>query len=193
MFLSRLITWSLVIGLAILPVSQAAARTIEGVQFPESLRAGPREMNLQGAGLLRYKVIFRGYVAALYQQAPISPDTNGSQDKARRLEIEYFWDIPANEFQKATVEGIRKNTDAEKYESLRDQIDTFNQFYRDVESGDRYSLTYLPDRGTELALNGEPLGTMPGQNFATALFGIWLGDQPLDESLKKKLLGEETS
>jgi len=168
----------------------AEARTIEGVRFPEAVRAGSSEMRLQGAGLLRYKVIFRGYVAALYQQAP-RPDAD--TPSARRLEIEYFWDIPAGEFQKATVEGIRKNSDPENFEQLREQIDTFNQFYRDIESGDRYSLTYLPERGTELALNGEPLGTMPGVEFASALFGIWLGEQPLDETLKKKLLGEKLS
>ena len=80
-----------------------------------------------------------------------------------------------------------------KLQKLRQQIDTFNQFYRDIESGDRYSLTYLPERGTELALNGEPLGTMPGDEFASALFGIWLGEKPLDETLKKKLLGEKLS
>ena len=168
----------------------ADARTIEGVRFPEAVRAGTSEMRLQGAGLLRYKVIFRGYVAALYQQAP-RPDAD--TPSARRLEIEYFWDIPADEFQKATVEGVRKNTDPANFAKLRQQIDTFNQFYRDIESGDRYSLTYLPERGTELALNGEPLGTVPGEDFASALFGIWLGEQPLDETLKKKLLGEKLS
>ena len=168
----------------------ADARTIEGIRFPEAVEAGSREMRLQGAGLLRYKVIFRGYVAALYQQAP-RPDAEAPS--AKRLEIEYFWDIPAGEFQKATVEGMRKNSDPENFAKLRQQIDTFNQFYRDIESGDRYSLTYLPERGTELALNGEPLGTMPGEDFARALFGIWLGEQPLDETLKKKLLGEKLS
>jgi len=173
-----------------LAVGSAEARTLEGIEFPESFRAGAREMKLRGAGLLRYKVLFRGYVAAFYQQESRPLE---SSPIAQRLEIEYFWDIPADEFQKATVEGIRRNTNAASFETLRAQIDTFNKFYRDIQSGDRYSLTYLPDRGTELALNGKPLGMMQGEAFATALFGIWLGEQPLDESLKSKLLGEEIS
>ena len=174
----------------VVAVDPAAARTIEGVQFPESVRAGTSQMKLRGVGLLRYKVLFRGYVAALYQE---EPHANDGDKQARRLEIEYFWDIPAGEFQKATVEGMRKNSEPKNFERMREQIDEFNQFYRDVASGDRYSLTYLPDQGTELALNGEPLGMMPGDDFATALFGIWLGEQPLDQGLKKKLLGEELS
>ena len=97
----------------------AEARTISGVRFPEAVQAGSSEMRLQGAGLLRYKVIFRGYVAALYQQAP-RPDAD--TPAARRLEIEYFWDIPAGEFQKATVEGMRKNSDPENFAKLRNAV-----------------------------------------------------------------------
>jgi chalcone isomerase-like protein len=58
-----------------------------------------------------------------------------------------------------------------------------------VSPGDRYALTYVPDVGTELRLNEESLATIPGEDFAEAYFGIWLGDQPLDEGLRDKLLG----
>jgi hypothetical protein len=54
--------------------------------------------------------------------------------------------------------------------------------------GDRYALTYLPGVGTELSLNGRPLGTIPGEDFAAALFSIWLGPHPLDDDLKRTLL-----
>ena len=40
-----------------LAVGSAEARTLEGIEFPESFRAGAREMKLRGAGLLRYKVL----------------------------------------------------------------------------------------------------------------------------------------
>jgi hypothetical protein len=57
-----------------------------------------------------------------------------------------------------------------------------------VEPGDRYSLTYVPGVGTELARNGEPLGVVPGAEFSSALFAIWLGDEALDEPLREQLL-----
>ena len=61
--------------------------------------------------------------------------------------------------------------------------------YRDVEEGDRYRLTYSPGVGTTVALNGEPLGTIPGADFAADYFGIWLGEEPLDRSFRDQVLG----
>jgi hypothetical protein len=49
-------------------------------------------------------------------------------------------------------------------------------------------LTYIPGKGTELALNGESKGVVEGDDFAAALFSIWLGSKPISESLKKELL-----
>ena len=40
----------------------------------------------------------------------------------------------------------------------------------------------------ELAYNGQPLGSIPGAEFARAMFAIWLGAKPLDEALKTQLL-----
>ena len=62
-------------------------------------------------------------------------------------------------------------------------------YFRDVGAGDRYALTYQPDIGTTLSLNGEPLGTIAGSDFARAYFGIWLGDEPLRKKFRDRLLG----
>jgi hypothetical protein len=57
-----------------------------------------------------------------------------------------------------------------------------------VQPGNRYSLTYIPGKGTELALNGVPQGVIEGADFAAAVFSMWLGPKPISESLKKDLL-----
>ena len=61
--------------------------------------------------------------------------------------------------------------------------------YEDVEPGDRYSLTYIPGRGTELALNDEPKGVIEGADFASAVYAIWLGQNPISQSFRQQLLG----
>jgi hypothetical protein len=176
---------------AILALSGAAARTeaaqIEGVHFSERLSLEGTDLALQGLALLRYRIFFKGYVAALY----LAPGVRKDQvlaDVPRRLEIEYFWSIPASGFAEATLEGIEKNVEPETFWTLRPEIERFNRFYADVKAGDRYQLTYLPGRGTELALNGEGRGVVEGAAFAAALFSIWLGDEPFDPSLKRQLL-----
>jgi hypothetical protein len=37
--------------------------------------------------------------------------------------------------------------------------------------------------------NGAIQGTVPGVAFKQALFGIWLGNNPVDAGLKTKLVG----
>jgi hypothetical protein len=172
-----------------LPISIAHSAEIEGVRFPDQLQMGEAQLQLRGAGLLRYRTILKAYVAALYlEESTRSEEILG--ESARRLEIEYFWSIPADQFAKATVNGISQNVDAATLESLEASIAAFNALYEEVESGDRYSITYLPGLGTELALNGEAKGVVEGADFAAALFAIWFGPNPLDEKLRRKLLAQ---
>lgn len=182
--------WTALAFVCLLPQSLRAAE-IEGVKFADSLSVGASELQLHGTGLLRYRILFKGYVAALYLDSTFEGEatpTSMRADEPRRLEIEYFWSIPADEFPKATIEGIKRNEGDATFDRLRPRIDQINALYADVEPGDRYALTYLPGVGTELALNGRRLGVIEGSDFAAAIFAIWVGDNPLDESLRSQLL-----
>ena len=55
---------------------------------------------------------------------------------------------------------------------------------------DGLTTTYRKQTGKEEpAYEDQALGTLPGLNLKKALFAIWLGDTPAQESLKKALLG----
>lgn len=164
-----------------------AAQEVEGVRFAASLVAGDVPLALRGASLLRYRVLIRAYVAALYLPSEV-PSERALDDVPKRLEIEYFWGIGAADFAKATDTGIARNVDTATLAQLRPRIDALGALYQDVEPGSRYAITYVPGRGTELALDGRALGLVEGADFAAALFAIWLGDQPLDAGLKGRLL-----
>lgn len=165
----------------------APAAHIEGVRFEPQVRIGDALLELHGYALLRYKMFFKAYVAALYLK-PSATAQEVLADTPKRLEIEYFWGISASDFAQATVDGIAANVTAADFERLRGRIGEFNTLYEDVKPGDRYALTYLPDIGTELTLNGKRLGSVGGSDFAAAMFSIWLGDKPLDADLKDQLL-----
>ena len=92
------------------------------------------------------------------------------------------------DFGKGAAPSLERNQTPAELARLQGRIDRINTTYKDVKAGDRYSLTYLPGRGTELALNGTPLLTIEGADFAAAYFGIWLGREPIDEKLKRDLL-----
>ena len=169
------------------PQLSSFAAEIEDSYFSESYTVEKTEFRLVGVGLLRYWG-FKAYTGAFYLERGVDID-QALADSAKRLELEYYTSIEGGDFGPATKEGIAKNVDPETFLRLRSQIDDLNSLYEDVQPGDRYSLTYIPGKGTELALNGIPKGIIEGADFAAALFSIWLGDVPINESFKKQILG----
>jgi hypothetical protein len=163
--------------------------TVEGVDFKREFRVNDAILALRGYGLLRYMVFIKAYVAAFYLPESVRSE-DALMDVPKHLEIEYFHPIVAQDFAKATSASISQNTSLVTYQGLKPRIDELNALYRDIAPGDRYALTYMPGRGTTLSWNGQPLGTVAGREFAVALFGIWLGSNPLDSNLKDLLLGD---
>jgi hypothetical protein len=160
---------------------------IEGVTFPGSYTGDGVVLHLQSAALLRYKIVFRGYVVGLYLPEGADP-SSVLEDLPKRMEFSYFWSIPGREFGKAGEKVLARNVDESMMERLRGRLDRIDRAYRDIRPGDRYALTYVPGRGTELSHNGIPLTVIEGADFAAAYFSIWLGEKPLDDGLKKELL-----
>jgi len=165
----------------------ARAATIEGITFADRYQAGTTTLALNNVGLLRYRVIFKGYVAALYLGEGTRPE-DVLTDVPKRLELEYFWSIAGADFGKAAEKILADNFPDAQVASFRSRLDRLSALYENIKPGDRYALTYIPGIGTELALNGKPKGTIEGADFAAAYFAIWLGAKPLDASLKTQLL-----
>ena len=166
----------------------AGATDIDNIRFESGFQTPETDLELKGVGLLRYLGLIKAYAGAFYLEEGIPVDEELS-DNAKRIEVEYFRSFQGKDFGPATVKMMEKNVDKETIARLRAQIDYHNSLYEDIKPGDRYALTYIPGRGTELALNGEPKGIIEGSEFALALFSIWIGNRPIDESFKRQILG----
>lgn len=180
----KTVVFALSVTLSALPVK---ASEVEKLKFGETYIADGKTLQLAGTGLLRYWG-FKAYTGALYLEAG-APVDDVLLDRAKRIELEYYRAIKGKDFGPATDKFIAKNVDAATYARLRPQIEYHNSLYEDVQPGDRYSLTYIPGRGTELALNGEPKGIIEGAEFAAAVFSIWLGPKPINNAFKNQILG----
>ena len=182
------IAWMLAALLLLLPARQSGATTVEDVRFEPRYHWEDITLHLRGAGILRYMLFIKAYAGALYLPPEIDRQTIFG-DTPRRLAIAYFHAIEAADLAEATERLIRRNLGARAYEALRPRVEAFNRAYRDVQPGDRYALTFFPERGTELTLNGQSLITIAGVDFADAVFAIWLGENPIDRSFRDALLG----
>ncbi len=164
------------------------AAEIESVTFADELVARNTELDVFGVGLMRYRYFIKAYVAALYMPGDATADDVFDDETPRRLEIHYFYSIDGKGFGEAALEVLERMLSAAEIAALESRLDRISSLYVDVKPGDRYSLTYLPGIGTELALNGTPLGTIPGADFAAEYFKIWLGDEPISDGLREQLL-----
>jgi hypothetical protein len=173
-------------GLLLMPATSPGL-TVENVTFPDRVVIGGGQVPLRNAALLRYLHFIKVYVAALYLPEGVSGEAVLG-DVPKRLEISYLISIKGEDFGKGAAPVLERNQSKSELARLKERIDRINSAYRDVKRGDRYSLTYLPGRGTELAFNGTSLVTIEGADFAAAYFGIWLGREPIDGKLKLELL-----
>jgi hypothetical protein len=172
------------------PLSLAQSAEIEGIYFEDKVQVDNTQLSLRGTGLFRYLGIIKAYVGALYMEDG-QPIEAVLSDTAKRLEVEYFHAIKGEDFGPATNKVIAQNVDQETLVRLQPRIEKHNALYKDVQPGDRYALTYIPGRGTELTLNGNPLGIIEGADFSSALYAMWLGQKPMNKSFKRQLMGQQ--
>ena len=167
----------------------AQSRNIEGINFPEKLSMGGAELGLNGGGLREKLGFLDLYVGALYL-----PEKSNDADEivmsntpmAIRIVIASGL-VTRDRFIEALEEGF-DNTSVGQY-SPKD-IQSFKEFLSDAfEPNDEILLSYSPEKGTILSKNGEIRGSFAGLPFKQALFAIWLGDKPAQNSLKDQMLG----
>lgn len=142
------------------------------------------ELPLRGQGEAYYLGLFHLYDAALYQSDPGSPLAD---DTPRCLEICYRREFTAAQLTEA-AEALLARQGATRSATVEQGVQAIHEAYLGVDEGDRYRLCYLPENGTELALNEQSLVNVPGAEFAAAYFGIWLGDAPISDDLRQQLL-----
>ncbi len=161
--------------------------SVGGVRFPGEAAALDQPVKLKGAGLFRWKWVVKVYAAALYLPAGVER-FDPTDDVARRLEFSYLVGIEGRDFGPAADSLMSQNFPGESLAPLRERIERLHAAYVDVKPGDRYALSYVPGRGTELTLNGRRLALVEGADFARAYFAIWLGERPIDDGLRDRLL-----
>lgn len=179
---------SLILLASIISV-QAQVRTIEGIDFPTEIMIKDQKTVLNGGGLREKLGFLDLYVGALY----VPTKTKDAKkvilaDQAMGIRIVIASTLVTRDrFIEALEEGF-KNSSAGTY-ALYD-IELFKQYLNDpFNKGDEILLTYRPGDAIYLYKNGIERGSFPGLAFKQALFAIWLGDRPAQESLKKEMLG----
>lgn len=193
----QLVRWMATATVATLAVATAGASAqtveVEGVKFEPTVQVGGTALQLNGAGV-RTRAIFKVYAAGLYvPQKANSAGTLLAQKGPRRMVLTMLRSVDADSFGGALNDGLKANLTEAQFAGFKAQIDALNANLKAVgeaKKGDVIHFEFTPDAGTRVLVNGQPRGAaIPGEDFFGAVLRIWLGDKPVDASLKKALVG----
>lgn len=167
-------------------------REIGGHLFRGLIKIGNSPLVLNGDGIrtLNGKPL---YAVGLYLPTFTQrEDTAKALIGARRTEIVILQSLNAGEFIDSLHQGILNNTNETAREFIKEellQLERVMDELVDMIPGDQVDFDWIPNKGTFITYNEEVLGTpIRGKALYDAVLLIWLGQNPLDEQLKKELL-----
>ena len=168
--------------------SVVGALKIGGKNLPDTMKLGETELLLNGAGL-RKKLIIKVYAGALY--IPQKTD-NAAQvinsDIPMAVKMHFIYKSVAPE---KLIEAWNTGFAKSDISNLTEQINQFNaMFTTNAKKDDVYDITYQPDIGSSLYINGKLIDTVTGFDFKKALFSIWFCNETELPNLRDGMLGK---
>lgn len=182
----------LILSAQLTVVNAQTAVEFEGIIIPRTIKFENKTLSLNGAGS-RSKMWVDVYIQALYL-SQLSQDAkfiiDSDSEMAIRIQITSAL-VSSGKLTRAMNAGFEKSA-GDNLAVLRPRIETFKSFLADeITEKDVFNLIYNPiDTSVWVYKNEELKGKIKGFDFKKALFGIWLSDKPVDEDLKKSLLGQ---
>ena len=182
---------NIVIGTVVAAFATGAwAAEVGGVKLDDKASIGGQDLVLNGAGL-RTRAIFKVYVASLYLPAKASTAAAVYAKGPRRVQLNMLRDVGADQMVEALVEGVNQSNsaaDAAAVKAQTDQLASIMKSIGQLKEGNVLAFDFV-DGGTRVSLNGGAKGTIPGEAFNKALTNAWIGDKPVQDDLKKAMLG----
>ena len=174
-----------------LPIG-VSARDVAGVTVAEQITLAGTPLKLNGAGI-RSKFFFDIYVGALYlPEKTQDAETAINMPGPKRVLMHFLYkEVSREKLIDGWNDGFKDNHSREQFKALEPKLDVFNQLFITVKRGDQITLDYLPETGTQVSINKQIKGSIPGEEFYPALLRVWLGKKPADSDLKEGMLGDE--
>ncbi|MCC5866063.1 MAG: chalcone isomerase family protein [Wenzhouxiangella sp.] len=149
---------------------------------------GPLDMPVCSELELRVGGLFRVGTARLYLD-----DCGRARDDVlapvpKQFSLELARRFSGQDLSDAAYDLLRRNLGLETDDPLPEPLACLARAYVDADVGDRYDVSFSPERGLALHLNGELLQSCDEQGPAEKYFLIWFGDQPFHRRMRDALL-----
>ncbi len=160
----------------------AAAVTVGGVSFPESMTVDGHLLVLNGSGVHAYWGVHL-YAIALYlptRNMDIAAIREDDAPKAFRIEVLHSgWGSHT----------VPEQWQAELYPQLTPEATArLKDAYAALTKGDVIVIAYVPGVGTHIRVNDQPLLAGHGPGLMRAFLNLWVGPHPISPELRQALL-----
>ncbi len=160
--------------------------------LPNKVNFNSENLMLNGAGIRKKAIVLKLYSGGLYltnKSNNASSILNADETMAIRLVVTSGF-VSSEAMSEAVEEGFEASMN-NNTKPLASEIKKFIGFFGDpIVEGDTFDITYQKGKGCVAYKNDKELGTISGMAFKKALFGIWLGNDPIDSKLKNAMLGK---
>jgi len=179
---------TMLVGLAL--AAGVHAVEVAGVAIPDKANVGGQDLVLNGAGV-RSRMVFKVYVGSLYVPAKTKTAADVYAKAPRRVQLNMLRDVTSDQMVDALTEGLNQANSAAEAGAVKAQMAELAAILKSIgqlKEGNVLAFDFV-DGGTRVSLNGQAKGTIAGDAFNKALFNAWLGDKPVQDDLKKAMLG----
>ena len=186
--MNRLIVGLLLLFAAGTVLAQDVTEPKSGAKFA----AKDGETSLLGVSL-RTKTIAKVKVYAIGLYVADSAISGPLKNKAGTPEL--YKELQNGDFQKTIVMKFVRDVSTSQirdafHDSLKgagDKADAWINYFNDIRSGQECVISWVPGTGLATKVAGVDKPAINDNAFASAVFGIWLGDKPIQENIKKDL------
>lgn len=166
------------------------ALDVSGVHLEDRITLDGAQLVLNGAGV-RHVTIFgiEVYVAGLYVPSRTSDVAQILRaDQPRQILLVMKRDVGHDQIGPAFRDAAA-NAAGSRAASLRSELDAFGAWIPAMRAGDRFTVSYTPAADLVVTSDGAPTTFRGSAELADAVFRMWIGERPVEDSLRAGLLG----
>lgn len=167
-----------------------AAPTVN--KFEPTAQLGGSALQLNGKGT-RVRLVFKAYDMGLYTAKRVTtPADLFALPGPKRLQFIALRELPGTELGRLFLRGMSDNTPSAQMTrhalATTRLIEIFSGKPK-LMPGDSFAMDFVPGKGTQFYIQGQPQGTPVGDDeFFGLVLRIWFGESPADIPLRDALL-----
>jgi hypothetical protein len=183
--------------LAVEPTRETFTGQATDTVFPEELiittEDGRHRLRALGSGTRR-QLLFKVYECAPYIEvgAPLEPDAAAAMIEpipfVKHIMLQFVRETAAGKVRDAYERGFAKVLPEMSEELAAEKARLLEYVEGSIPEGETIGLTWIPGNGLYTRIGDRPFLFNPGDELASAIMAIWLGDDPVHPELKRNML-----